>query len=52
MGQTIAEKIFSGHAKRKVGVGEILFVPVDVMMSNDASFPWFWRPSEKYRLIK
>ncbi len=39
MGQTIAEKIFSGHAKRKVGAGEILFVPVDVMMSNDASFP-------------
>ncbi len=39
MGQTIAEKIFSGHARRKVGVGEILFVPVDVMMSNDASFP-------------
>jgi 3-isopropylmalate/(R)-2-methylmalate dehydratase large subunit len=39
MGQTIAEKVFSRHAGRPVGAGEIVFVPVDLMMSNDASFP-------------
>lgn len=39
MGQTIAEKIFSAHAKRKVKEGDLLFAPLDLMMSNDASFP-------------
>ena len=39
MKQTIAEKIFGYHAKKQVNAGDILFVPVDLMMSNDASFP-------------
>ena len=49
MGQTIAEKIFSSRAKRRVEAGEILFVPVDVMMSNDASFPLVLEAIRKMR---
>lgn len=39
MGQTIAEKIFSAHVKKKVNSGDIVFASPDLMMSNDASFP-------------
>jgi 3-isopropylmalate/(R)-2-methylmalate dehydratase large subunit len=38
MGQTIAEKIFSSHLARPAEAGEVGFSPVDLMMSNDASF--------------
>ena len=39
MGQTIAEKIFSAHVKKRVNSGDIVFASPDLMMSNDASFP-------------
>lgn len=39
MGQTISEKIFSSHVRHEVTAGDILFAPLDLMMSNDASFP-------------
>lgn len=39
MGQTVAEKVFSAHVRREVAAGDILFAPLDLMMSNDASFP-------------
>jgi 3-isopropylmalate/(R)-2-methylmalate dehydratase large subunit len=38
MGQTISEKIFSSHLARPVEAEEVVFSPVDLMMSNDASF--------------
>ena len=38
MGQTVAEKIFSSRLGKKVKAGRFVFSPVDLMMSNDASF--------------
>jgi 3-isopropylmalate/(R)-2-methylmalate dehydratase large subunit len=37
MGRTIAEKIFSAHLRVPVKEGDIVFSPVDLMMTNDAS---------------
>ena len=49
MGQTISEKIFSSHVKREVTAGDILFTPLDLMMSNDASFPLVLEALQKIR---
>jgi 3-isopropylmalate/(R)-2-methylmalate dehydratase large subunit len=47
MGQTIAEKIFSSHLHRPVKTGEIVFSPVDLMMTNDASITTVWEALKK-----
>jgi 3-isopropylmalate/(R)-2-methylmalate dehydratase large subunit len=47
MGQTIAEKIFSSHLGRKAKELEIVFASVDLMMSNDASFPTVWEALQR-----
>ncbi len=47
MGQTIAEKIFSSHLHRPVKAEEIVFSPVDLMMTNDASITTVWEALKK-----
>ena len=47
MGQTIAEKIFTSHLKRPVHAGDIVFSPVDLMMTNDASITTVWQAWKK-----
>ncbi len=39
MGQTITEKIFSEHAGREVHAGEIVRVPIDMVIGNDITTP-------------
>ncbi|KIM11145.1 MAG: 3-isopropylmalate dehydratase [Sulfuricurvum sp. PC08-66] len=39
MGQTITEKIFSQHAGRDVYAGEIVRVPIDMVIGNDITTP-------------
>ena len=39
MGMTMAEKIFSRHAKRKVKAGEFVLADIDATMSHDANRP-------------
>ncbi|MFV0481324.1 MAG: 3-isopropylmalate dehydratase large subunit [Campylobacteraceae bacterium] len=39
MAQTITEKIFSDHAKRKVYAGEIIQSPIDMVIGNDITTP-------------
>jgi 3-isopropylmalate/(R)-2-methylmalate dehydratase large subunit len=39
MGQTITEKIFSDHAGREVRAGEIVRVPIDMVIGNDITTP-------------
>ena len=39
MGQTITEKIFSEHAGRRVKAGEIVRVPIDMVIGNDITTP-------------
>ncbi len=39
MGQTITEKIFSEHAGREVKAGEIVRVPIDMVIGNDITTP-------------
>ncbi len=39
MGQTITEKIFSEHAGREVYAGEIVRVPIDMVIGNDITTP-------------
>jgi 3-isopropylmalate/(R)-2-methylmalate dehydratase large subunit len=39
MGQTITEKIFSEHAGRTVHAGEIVRVPIDMVIGNDITTP-------------
>ena len=39
MGQTITEKIFSDHAGRDVKAGEIVRVPIDMVIGNDITTP-------------
>jgi len=39
MGQTIAEKVFSAHAGRKVSAGELVLARVDVCMAQDGTAP-------------
>ncbi len=39
MGQTITEKIFSDHAGREVKAGEIVRVPIDMVIGNDITTP-------------
>ena len=38
-GLTITEKIFSDHAKREVRAGEIVRVPIDMVIGNDITTP-------------
>ena len=47
MRQTIAEKIFSTHLGKLVREGDIVFSPVDLMMSNDASISTVWEALRK-----
>jgi 3-isopropylmalate/(R)-2-methylmalate dehydratase large subunit len=47
MGQTIAEKIFSSRLKKPVRGGDIVFSPVDLMMTNDASITTVWEALKK-----
>lgn len=47
MGQTIAEKIFSSHLHKKVMAGDLVFSPVDFMMTNDASVTTVWEALKK-----
>lgn len=39
MGQTITEKIFSEHAGKTVHAGEIVRVPIDMVIGNDITTP-------------
>eukprot|EP01022_Parablepharisma_sp_SALTPOND_P021208 TRINITY_DN4097_c0_g6_i1.p2 TRINITY_DN4097_c0_g6~~TRINITY_DN4097_c0_g6_i1.p2 ORF type:complete len:423 (-),score=37.74 TRINITY_DN4097_c0_g6_i1:2460-3728(-) len=39
MGQTITEKIFSEHAGKSVSAGEIVEVPIDLVIGNDITTP-------------
>ena len=39
MGQTITEKIFSEHAGKDVHAGEIIRVPIDMVIGNDITTP-------------
>jgi 3-isopropylmalate/(R)-2-methylmalate dehydratase large subunit len=39
MGQTITEKIFSDHAGKTVYAGEIVKVPIDMVIGNDITTP-------------
>ncbi len=39
MGQTLTEKIFSEHAGREVKAGEIVRVPIDMVIGNDITTP-------------
>jgi len=39
MGQTITEKIFSEHAGKAVHAGEIVRVPIDMVIGNDITTP-------------
>jgi 3-isopropylmalate/(R)-2-methylmalate dehydratase large subunit len=39
MGQTITEKIFSKHAGKSVSAGEIVEVPIDLVIGNDITTP-------------
>ena len=39
MGLTITEKIFSAHAGREVRAGEIVEVPIDMVIGNDITTP-------------
>jgi 3-isopropylmalate/(R)-2-methylmalate dehydratase large subunit len=39
MGQPITEKIFSDHAGREVKAGEIVRVPIDMVIGNDITTP-------------
>ena len=39
MGFTITEKIFSAHANREVRAGEIVRVPIDMIIGNDITTP-------------
>jgi len=41
MGQTIGENIFSSHLKKPARAEDIVFSPVDLMMTNDASITKF-----------
>ena len=47
MGQTIAEKIFSSHLSKPVQAGDLVFSPVDLMMTNDASITTVWEALRK-----
>ena len=47
MGQTISEKIFSSHLNQAVQAGDIVFSPVDLMMTNDASITTVWEAWKK-----
>lgn len=40
MGQTIAEKIFSKHAGKKVYAGEFVLAKVDLVMAHDTTCAW------------
>ena len=47
MKQTIAEKIFTSHLHKPVVAGDIVFSPVDLMMTNDASITTVWEALKK-----
>lgn len=39
MGMTAVEKIFSKHTGKDVKAGEFVFADVDLVLSNDITFP-------------
>ena len=39
MGLTITEKIFSEHSGKEVGAGEIIEIPIDMVIGNDITTP-------------
>lgn len=47
MKQTITEKIFSDHAKKEVKAGEIVQVPIDMVIGNDITTPISIKAFEK-----
>ncbi len=52
MGQTITEKIFSDHAGRGVRAGEIVRVPIDMVIGNDITTPISIRAFEESGAVK
>lgn len=44
MAQTIAEKIFSNHSKRKVYAGDIVLSDLDLVMAHDTTCAWALEP--------
>lgn len=47
MGQTIAEKIFSKHAGKKVFAGDFIFTNLDLVMAHDTTCAWAIAPFYK-----
>ncbi|MBT4485276.1 MAG: 3-isopropylmalate dehydratase large subunit, partial [Candidatus Latescibacteria bacterium] len=52
MGQTLAEKILSEHAGRKVNAGELEIIDVDVCLTQDGTGPLAVRQLEKLGMVK
>lgn len=52
MGKTLAEKILSMKANRDVKAGEIVIVPVDVVLTQDGTGPLAVRQLEKMNLVR
>lgn len=48
MGMTLAEKILSAHAGRPVEAGDLVEIPVDLVMGNDVTAPLAIKTMEKY----
>ncbi len=44
MGQTIAEKIFSNHARKKVHAGDFVLADLDLVMAHDTTCAWALEP--------
>lgn len=40
MGQTLAEKIFSSHSKKKVHTGDFVIADLDLVMAHDTTCAW------------
>lgn len=47
MSQTIAEKIFSKHAKKKVYAGDFVLADLDLVMAHDTTCAWALEPFHK-----
>ena len=52
MGLTLAEKILSEHAGKKVSAGELAIVNVDVCLTQDGTGPLAVRQLEKLGMVK
>ena len=48
MGMTIAEKICSPCWERRVRAGELISIPVDMILGNDVAAPWPFRSFEHW----